>query len=222
MKVIGLLIVKNEEDILREMLQHAAYWLDGIIAIDNGSTDATGQILRDSLLVKRIIFDDEEFNESRMVPNLIAIAQELNPDWLVDIDADEFFPVPIRHVLNVCHPEINVVTVNIKYMIQGATYHRNNKWSRIYRNKPNLFDFDVLMKLHHGKMPIRKEDRIILDSNLDVIHNQVRSYEQGMRKYNNYLKLDPVGMYQDSYEHIRTLANALRTGDFSEIVFMEK
>ncbi len=42
----GICLVKNEEDIIAQSLQHAAGFCDRIFVIDNGSTDATWPIVQ--------------------------------------------------------------------------------------------------------------------------------------------------------------------------------
>lgn len=220
MKIVGLMIVKNEADILWETLDHAAGWLDGIVAIDNGSSDDTRDILLSHPLVLEWGHDPGEFNEARMVPELINLAAKQNADWYVDHDSDEFFPKEIRKDIEVAHKyPFNVVSVDILSQLNGRTYNIKHAWRRIYRNDPTLFDFSEIKQLHHGKIPIRRQDKIQLNTSLKVIHKSVRSFEQGMRKYENYKRIDTGGI-QKSYEHIRVLAEALKNNDFSGVTWV--
>jgi glycosyltransferase involved in cell wall biosynthesis len=47
MKIFGLMLVKNEADIIAEVLHHGRAWADRIIVQDNGSTDGTWEIVQD-------------------------------------------------------------------------------------------------------------------------------------------------------------------------------
>lgn len=219
MKIIGLLIVKNEADILRECLDHAARWMDGIVAIDNGSTDASIDILEKHSIVVELESDNDPFDESRLVPKLIDMAKGWNADWYIDNDADEFFPLETRSVLERVPAECNLLSVQIESHLDGRPYNLKRNWRRAYRNKPELFDYSILKQLHGGKVPIAKERQVICMSTLNVTHRSIRSYEQGMRKYENYKALDVDGI-QKSYEHIRQLAECLKTKDFTGVLWL--
>lgn len=220
MKIVGLLIVKDEADILRQMLDHAAKWADAFIAIDNGSTDETSEILQAHPLVLRWERDLETFSEARMVPRLISMAEPIGADWFVDNDADEFFDPAIRETISNLPASVNTLTVNIDSYLPVRKlwhlYNRKNFWARAYKNVPELFNFSEIRQLHGGKIPILRKDRDARYSALNVTHRPIRSYEQGMRKYENYKRIDTTGI-QSSYEHIREAAEALRTGDMSRV-----
>lgn len=104
-KIYSLLLVKNEEDIIKESLRDACRWSDKVIVIDNGSEDNTWEIVK-SLAE----------NESKIVPYLqykgafriglrakafYAFRHELSKNdwWCVRLDADEFFPTDVRAFL---------------------------------------------------------------------------------------------------------------------------
>lgn len=115
MKAIGVSMVRNEADIIRQTVTHMAYHCDYLIVADNLSTDGTREIL-DSLardLPMRIITDDDPaYYQSRKMTCLAQIAAELaqrkynDPDvWIVPFDADELWnpwddpTTPIRELL---------------------------------------------------------------------------------------------------------------------------
>ena len=215
MKIIGLLIVKNEADILNQSLDHMAKWMDGVVAICNGGIE-TADILDSHTIIADWVCMKGCLDESLFVPKLIELAERFNADWYIDNDADEFFDPSLRQALENIEPLYNIATVDIHSELDGRTYDIKKGWRRCYRNKPNLFDYSVLKKLHGGKTPINKKDARILDTGCRVIHKPIRSYLQGMYKYNNYLKIDSEGI-QKSYEHIKQLAECLKTGDFTGV-----
>ena len=47
MKIFGICLVKNEEDIIEHCLTEAAKWADKIFVYDNGSEDQTWEIVQD-------------------------------------------------------------------------------------------------------------------------------------------------------------------------------
>jgi hypothetical protein len=99
MRTHGLMLVRDEADILPESIPHYLTWLDGLYVMDLGSTDGSWEILtqlasRDSRLVlhssRSLIYSE----------GLRAILFEsyrdrfAAGDWIVKADADEFYDVP--------------------------------------------------------------------------------------------------------------------------------
>lgn len=107
MKFHCILSVKNEGDIIRELLDHLLTWADGVYILDTGSTDETWDIVQDFAT-----------QDSRIVPFMRKSILFNNPirgwlfnafrdrmsdgDWVVRTDADEFYDVesPRQFVAN--------------------------------------------------------------------------------------------------------------------------
>ncbi len=221
MKIAALMTVRDEADILQATLDSAAIWIDEIYAIDNGSIDGSFDILNDHHVVKKAFRDLREFNESQFMVELLNMSKGSDATWFVDLDADEHYDPKIRVSLENCPMEFNTVSVTIRYMVGNRCYREHQQWSRIYRNDPSQFAINHIRKLHGGKIPIPREFRKVYHSGIQVKHYQIRSYEQGMRKYENYMLLDPNLQYQESYDHLRQLAMMFRYGDFTGLRFLE-
>src|SRR5207244_255751 len=93
-RIVCLLPVRNEERNLPEFLAHAVSFCDAMVALDDGSTDGTRQLLEASPLVQRLLSNppretyagwDDGANRRR----LLTAASELDPDWILSVDADE-------------------------------------------------------------------------------------------------------------------------------------
>ncbi len=98
-KIFSISMVKNEMDIIESFVRYNANILDGMIILDNKSTDDTVKIL-DQLKNENypiFIYEDEnsEFDKVAKVTTLLKQAvDEFNADIIVPLDADEFIISP--------------------------------------------------------------------------------------------------------------------------------
>jgi hypothetical protein len=104
--VYGVSMVRNEADVIRlNVLYHLALGIDRMVVVDNGSTDGTDEVLQQLSLQHagvRWSRDDGPFLPSRIMTKLAREAFEEGADWVVPIDADEFWHAPggdLRRVL---------------------------------------------------------------------------------------------------------------------------
>jgi hypothetical protein len=96
MKLVMTLLVRDEQDIIAEHLDyHLAQGVDEVIVTDNGSEDATLDILREyeSRGVARIIREpSDDYSQGKWVTRMARMAaSELGADWVINSDADEFW-----------------------------------------------------------------------------------------------------------------------------------
>lgn len=98
MKFNGLMLLRDEEDVIVQNLQHLLSWIDALYILDLGSTDATWDIVQDfAARDKRIV----PFKRAPIIynDNLRAVLfdqfrDRFTPgDWVMKIDADEFYHV---------------------------------------------------------------------------------------------------------------------------------
>jgi hypothetical protein len=97
MEVVGLMMVRNEVDILRvNVLHHLAQGIDRFLIIDNGSTDGTDNVLQELARGGRVhwIRDDGPYRQAERTTELAREAWRKGADWVVPIDADEFWYAP--------------------------------------------------------------------------------------------------------------------------------
>jgi glycosyltransferase involved in cell wall biosynthesis len=95
MKLVMTLLVRDEQDIVRENLDfHLAQGVDEAIVTDNGSEDATVEILREyeSRGVVRLLFEPtDDYSQGRWVTRMARLAATQGADWVINSDADEFW-----------------------------------------------------------------------------------------------------------------------------------
>ena len=92
--VACLLPARNAESDLPGFLESAAAVCDAVVALDDGSADRTGALLRESPLVEVVLENPrresyEGWDDAGNRQRLLDAAAELEPDWIVSLDADE-------------------------------------------------------------------------------------------------------------------------------------
>jgi len=96
--VVCLLPARNCARLLAGWFESISRVADAVIALDDGSSDDTGRLLREHPLVVRVLTNpprtgfggwDDGDNRNR----LLAAAAELSPEWVISVDADERIPL---------------------------------------------------------------------------------------------------------------------------------
>jgi hypothetical protein len=95
MKLVMTLLLRDEQDIVRENLDfHLAQGVDRVIVTDNGSTDATVDILREyeaQGAVRLLLEPNDDYSQGRWVTRMARLAADEGADWVINNDADEFW-----------------------------------------------------------------------------------------------------------------------------------
>jgi hypothetical protein len=95
----ALLVVRDEEDIIAETLEHLLAWADSASILDTGSTDGTWETIQAAAARDpRIIFAERHpcpFRDGLRAVLFDRVRSRFTAgDWIVRIDADEFFHIP--------------------------------------------------------------------------------------------------------------------------------
>lgn len=112
MTVLGVTMVRDEEDIIASTLGNMLEQVDGIVVADNLSTDATPEILAElaeqhpgRLLLLRD--DDPAYTQSEKMTRLARVATiEFGSGWIVPFDADEIWRSPHGRVGDVLEANV--------------------------------------------------------------------------------------------------------------------
>ncbi|HEY6235650.1 MAG TPA: glycosyltransferase family 2 protein [Candidatus Elarobacter sp.] len=96
MKVVMTLLVRDEQDILRENLDfHLAHGVDQFILMDNLSVDGTAEIAREyerAGYLHYLAQPQDDYSQGRWVTEMARRANRLlGADWVINSDADEFW-----------------------------------------------------------------------------------------------------------------------------------
>ncbi len=98
-KIFSISIVKNEADIIESFVRYNLNILDGMVILDNQSSDDTLKILNllknEGLNVNVLKDEDGEFNQAYKINELLKYTiQQFEADIIVTLDGDEFIASP--------------------------------------------------------------------------------------------------------------------------------
>ena len=96
-RVFGVLLLRDEVDVVRlNVLHHLSFGCERILALDNGSSDGTRTVLQ--RLAERVPLawtsDTGPYRQAELFTGLAREAATLGADWIVPLDADEFWVAP--------------------------------------------------------------------------------------------------------------------------------
>jgi hypothetical protein len=123
-KVVGLYLVRNEVDIIETNLRHhLTTVLDEAIVVDNGSTDGTFELLAELAdeLPLQLGSEIGHVYQSARVTRMARYAAQQGADWVLPIDADEFWVArdePFRSVLEEAPVDARALFVDVINFVQ--------------------------------------------------------------------------------------------------------
>jgi hypothetical protein len=98
------MLLRDEEDVIADCLDHLLGWIDGVYILDLGSTDRTWDIVQDyAARDKRVVAFEHRpiiYDDNLRSYHFHHFRDRFDPgDWVMKIDADEFYHVdPPRFV----------------------------------------------------------------------------------------------------------------------------
>lgn len=93
LRIVGTIVARDEEDIIGPMIEHhLASGVTDLLATDNSSRDRTRAIMAKYPEVREITdSDDMSHNQEVHTTRMARTACKFGPDWIVHLDADEFW-----------------------------------------------------------------------------------------------------------------------------------
>jgi hypothetical protein len=197
------LVVRDEADIVGANLDyHLANGVDFVLVTDHGSTDGTGEILREyeRAGAARVIRDDAEgHHQSRRVTRMAQIAySELGASWLIHNDADEFWWPQLGSLRDVFasiperYAQVVVPRRNFRPLADCGSLEEPFHQRLVYREFDSAQLADTPKVAHRptpgivvapGNHSISPElARLPAQGLIEILHFPMRTYEQFERK----------------------------------------
>lgn len=207
-RVVALLPVRNGGTLLRGWLESVTMFAHEVIALDDGSTDDTAEILRSHPVVSRLLVGptrqgfagwDDRANRTRLL-------EAVQPgDWVLFLDADERVTPgdggAVRSLLAEAEPgfaygfEIHRATDDL------SRYDPAGRWVyRMFRREEGQ-EF-ANKRLHFVPVPTDIPRRRYLRTSIRLLHLGTTSPGDGLARVAKYREADADHRWQESYEHL--------------------
>lgn len=199
MKIVMTLLVRDEQDIIRENIEfHLSQGVDYFIATDNKSVDSTPDILKEyekKGLLRYIFEGDDNYDQHAWVTRMAQMAYtEYSADWVINNDADEFWwprTGTLESTFHKINKEYNIVVANRYNFVAVDDVDTPFYQSMIYREKVSLNPLGrplpptvahrgsesvIVQQGNHSVTGI--ENPKIIDDLIEILHFPIRNYLQ--------------------------------------------
>lgn len=209
-----MLPVRNGEHDLPEYLASVSTYCDAIVALDDGSTDGTYDILAAHPMVKVLLRnpvrpDYRDWDDAANRNRLLAASRELQPQWLISLDADERIDerdaASLRDFLQTdALPGFAYGFRHVPMRDDGEHFLPQYQW--VYRlfSAGNNQRFPAL-KLHFIPVPTSIPRYRWIRTTLRIQHLGGLTVEHRLQRFNKYLEADPLRKYQADYSHLLSM-----------------
>ena len=211
LKIFAVMQLRNEAYYLPGCLAHLRDHVDGIIALDDGSTDATPDILdAEPKLITRIALPREEnhiWRERMHQQILLEQARASGADWVLVCDADERYETGfLQHLHQIAQSlhalPLPCVQVSLKELWGSAFQYRNDGvWGTKQRDRffrlPQDIRFDKSQNLHGAWSPDQvRENGQMVRTYHHLYHLKSIHAADRLKRRDLYKRLDPDNKYQ--------------------------
>jgi glycosyltransferase involved in cell wall biosynthesis len=209
--IVSLLPVRNGAADLHQHLASVSRFADAVVALDDGSTDDTRAILEACPLVNVVLTNprresyagwDDAANRNR----LLDAALELEPSWVMSLDADELIAADdasaFRTFLRESADPACAYEFRVYRMIDDVDhYDIANLWvARCFSPRPgHTFPSD---RLHFVPVPTAIPRQNWRRTSIRIQHLGSMNPTRRRGRYEKYREADPANEWQSSYENL--------------------
>ena len=220
------MIVKNEADrYLRRVLTSVKRYIDSAVIIDDGSTDNTVDLIKEILdSTPLVIIQNKKskfINEVELRKQQWEETIKTNPEWILNLDADEMLEDRAEFILPklVEKEDVDVYCFRLYDFWDETHYREDEYWKAHLFYRPFLVrykkDFYYKWKetpQHRGRFPINITELSVAISDLRVKHFGWANQLDREEKYKRYMLLDPEGKFgiKEQYESILDINPCLK------------
>jgi hypothetical protein len=208
MRILGLIMVRNGGEKLRNTLHAMSEYCDSIYVLNDRSTDQSYAMAQSFPKVKNIFTaapdlsqDDWYFPESQMYDLLYRMADFYRPDWIIQLDDDENIELSSNLRTTLADTASHIACIKFqKFSIWNDEQYpemvplmgkATSVSAAIWRYYPGLKAGS--QPLHNPRYPVNIEtygDAIFSDR-LKFVHNGWNTLEKRIRCVDKYMRLDP-------------------------------
>lgn len=164
MKYHGVMILRDEEDIIEECLTSMLEWIDGVYILDLGSSDATWEIVQkmaksDSRIVP---FEKKPYVFSNALRGYVFERfrdRMRDGDWVLRVDADEFYEIPppefVRHHLKPAETSVFLQWYYFRLTSEEVQKYESGEVSLLEDRAKS-----ILLRRRFYKIPLYSEPRM--------------------------------------------------------------
>lgn len=217
-KITLSMIVRNEENrYLRQLLSSLKNCIDEAVIIDDASTDSTALICREELqgIPLHLITNEESMfsNESKLRKLQWDETVKTNPEWILNLDADEIIESKFWKEIEsfIENKEVNAYSFRLYDMWNDTQYREDEFWNAHKRYHTVLIryqsDVDYKwndMAQHCGRFPVYEGFKLSTEIPYRIQHYGWAKEEDRLEKKKRYERLDPDALYgiKEQYDSI--------------------
>ncbi len=227
-RVVLSMVVRNEAGrYLDRVLRHAASYVDAAVILDDASTDGTAELCRTALAdlphevitLERSLFGQEHRLRRLQWKHTLAA----DPDWILNLDADEQFEDAIRPLIRslVDQTDVDAVLFRLYDMWSATQYRSDERWRAHTVHRPFLVrpvpGMDATWPeraQHAGRFPPSVSDLEFWTCAVRLQHLGWADPADRRAKHDRYRRLDPDGDWSPSGHYASILDPAPTLVDF--------